>query len=104
MPPYIIYMSAPRLNIYNACVWVFRIVATVGSEAGGGFFAGKYRKDFRGVKFTENESRFFYIGIETKMKFAQKKYDRQKNLRKKSISKSFFLKLSGGVNNCILRL
>ncbi len=89
-------MSAPRLNIYNACVWVSRIVATVGSEAGGGFFAGKAENSYEDAKFMENESRFFYIGIETKMKFAQKKYDRQKNLRKKSISKSFFLKLSGG--------
>ncbi len=53
------YMSAPRLNIYNACVWVFRIVATVGSEAGGGFFAGEAENSYEEAKFTENESRFF---------------------------------------------
>ena len=72
------------------------------AEACEGNFCRGHRKNLRGLKLTENESRFSHIRFKLKKKFAQKKYDRLKNLEKSFSFESFFLKLSGGVNNCVL--
>ena len=66
------------------------------AEACEGNFCRGHRKNLRGLKLTENESRFSQIRFKLKKKFAQKKYDRLKNLEKSFSFESFFLKLSGG--------
>lgn len=62
------------------------------------------RSFFRGSKIDGKQKTFFCIRFKIKRKFAQKKYDKLKILEKSFSSESFLLKLSGGVNVCVLEL